>query len=91
MNIENPNFLNSERWQGRAFFADWQKTDAGVMDVADPATGAVIASVGVGGATDIARAAAEARAGPENLAKTLPTDPRPHSSPSCRPARAERT
>ncbi|XUY29244.1 benzaldehyde dehydrogenase [Agrobacterium sp. rho-8.1] len=74
MNIENQNFLDSERWQGRALFGDWQTTAAGVMDVKDPATGAVIASVGVGGPSDIARAAAEARAAQKAWAKTLPTE-----------------
>jgi benzaldehyde dehydrogenase (NAD) len=74
MNNQNQNFLDTERWQGRAFFADWQTTAAGVMDVTDPATGAVIASVGVGGAADIARAATEARAAQKTWAKTLPTE-----------------
>jgi benzaldehyde dehydrogenase (NAD) len=74
MNIQNQNFLDSERWQGRAFFADWQKTSAGVIDVTDPATGAVLASVGIGGPDDIARAAAEARAAQKAWAKTLPTE-----------------
>ncbi|KQS61306.1 benzaldehyde dehydrogenase [Rhizobium sp. Leaf371] len=74
MNIENQNFLDSERWQGRALFGDWQTTAAGVMDVTDAATGAVIASVGLGGPSDIARAAAEARAAQKAWAKTLPTE-----------------
>ena len=74
MNIENQNFLDSERWQGRALFGDWQTTAAGVMDVTDVATGAVIASVGLGGPSDIARAAAEARAAQKAWAKTLPTE-----------------
>ncbi|API55226.1 benzaldehyde dehydrogenase (plasmid) [Rhizobium leguminosarum] len=74
MNNQNQNFLDTERWQGRAFFADWQTTAAGVMDVTDPATGAVIVSVGVGGAADIARAATEARAAQKIWAKTLPTE-----------------
>ncbi|NTF33075.1 benzaldehyde dehydrogenase [Rhizobium skierniewicense] len=74
MNIENQNFLDRERWQGRALFGDWQTTAAGVMDVTDPATGAVIASVGVGGPSDIARAAAEARSAQKAWAKTLPTE-----------------
>jgi benzaldehyde dehydrogenase (NAD) len=70
MNIQNQNFLDAERWQGLAFFADWQKTSAGVIDVTDPATGAVIASVGIGGPDDIARAASEARAAQKAWART---------------------
>ncbi len=70
MNMQNQNFLDAERWQGLAFFADWQKTSAGVAEVRDPATGALIASVGIGGPADIARAAAEAKAAQKAWAKT---------------------
>jgi benzaldehyde dehydrogenase (NAD) len=70
VNIQNQNFLDAERWQGLAFFSDWQKTSAGVADVVDPSTGSVIASVGIGGPADIARAAAEARAAQKAWAKT---------------------
>lgn len=70
MNMQNQNFLDAERWQGLAFFADWQKTSAGVAEVRDPATGALIASVGIGGPADIARAAVEAKAAQKAWAKT---------------------
>ncbi len=69
-----PTFLHPERWQGRAYFGAWQTTEAGAIDVDDPATGTVIASVGLGGAADIARAAAAARAAQRAWAKTLPTE-----------------
>lgn len=69
MNIQNQNFLDAARWQGRAYFADWQSTAAGVADVVDPATGAVLASVGIGGPDDIARAAREAKAAQKAWAK----------------------
>ena len=69
MNIQNQDFLDAARWTGRAFFADWQKTSAGARDVTDPATGDVIATVGIGGPEDIARAAAEARAAQKAWAK----------------------
>jgi benzaldehyde dehydrogenase (NAD) len=62
MNIQHKNFLDSQRWTGRALFSDWAATSAGTIDVQDPANGKVIASVGFGGAEDIARAATEARA-----------------------------
>ncbi|MCA1493896.1 benzaldehyde dehydrogenase [Sinorhizobium alkalisoli] len=74
MNIQKGNFLDSERWEGRAFFADWQRTAAGVIEVTDPATGAVIASVGVGGGADIRHAAAEARVAQKAWARMLPTE-----------------
>ncbi len=73
MNMENPSFIDAGRWHGRAFFADWQTTVGGVADVRDPATGAIIAAVGVGGAADIARAASEARLAQKVWAKELPT------------------
>jgi len=74
LNIQNETFLDSGRWEGRAFFADWAKTSAGVINVRNPATDAVIASVGIGGADDIARAANEARAAQPAWAKTLPSE-----------------
>lgn len=74
MNAPHPTFLHPERWQGRAFFGAWQTTEAGAIDVDDPATGTVIASVGLGGAADIARAAAAARAAQRAWAKTLPNE-----------------
>ncbi len=70
MNMENQNFLDAKRWTGMAYMADWQKTAAGVADVVDPATGGVIASVGMCGAEDIARAAKEAKEAQKAWAKT---------------------
>lgn len=70
MNIENQNFLDAERWQGLAFFADWGKTTAGVANVIDPANGNLVATVGIGGPADIARAASEARQVQKTWAKT---------------------
>lgn len=70
MNMENQNFLDAERWTGLAYFADWGKTLGGALDVRDPATGDVIASVGIGGPDDIARAATEAKAAQKAWAKT---------------------
>ncbi len=70
MNAENQNFLDAERWTDQAFFADWSKTTAGTADVIDPSNGNKIASVGIGGAADIARAAKEAKAAQKEWAKT---------------------
>ena len=70
MNLENHNFLDAERWQGLAFFADWGKTTAGVANVIDPANGNLVATVGIGGPADIARAAGEARQVQKSWAKT---------------------
>lgn len=74
MNEHNPNFIDVARWQGRALSGGWQPTLAGVMEVRDPATDVVLASVGVAGAADIARAAAAARAAQPAWAAKLPTE-----------------
>ena len=73
MNIQSPNFIAIEKWTGKALFSDWQVTAGGMVDVRDPATDALLASVGLGGPVDIARAAAEARQAQQAWAKTLPT------------------
>src|SRR5690349_12096244 len=62
MNEHSPNFIDFGRWQGKALLGNWQPTVAGVVEVRDPATDALLASVGLGGAADIGRAAAIARA-----------------------------
>lgn len=74
MNIQNQAFIDEARWSGKALFNDWQSTRAGVAEVRDPATGAVIASVGIAGATDIAQAAAAARAAQRGWAAKLPAE-----------------
>ncbi|MBD1549638.1 benzaldehyde dehydrogenase [Roseibium aggregatum] len=73
MNVENQQFIATGKWEGKALFSDWQTTSAGVAQVCDPSTGEVLATVGIGGASDIRRAAAEARKAQREWAKTLPT------------------
>jgi len=74
MNEHNPNFIDFARWQGKALLGSWQPTSSGVMEVRDPATDALLASVGVAGAADIARAAAAARAAQPGWAAMLATE-----------------
>ena len=74
MNMQSPNFIAVEKWTGKALFSDWQTTGAGAIEVRDPATDALLASVGLGGPADIARAAAEAKQAQRAWAKTLPTE-----------------
>ncbi|MCQ1781297.1 benzaldehyde dehydrogenase [Neorhizobium galegae] len=71
MNVHKPNFLQSDRWDGLAFFSGWQATAAGTLNVTDPATGLHVATVGFGGPADIARAAREAKAAQKSWAETL--------------------
>lgn len=61
MTLQIQNFIDQQRWTGLAFLSDWAKTSAGAIDVLDPSTGKAVASVGVGGPEDIARAAREAK------------------------------
>ena len=71
MNIQTHTFIDAGRWSGRAFFDGWDRTEAGTINVTDPANGTVLASVGLGGPADIARAAGEARAAQKAWAKML--------------------
>ncbi|MEO8592870.1 MAG: aldehyde dehydrogenase family protein [Candidatus Solibacter sp.] len=54
--------LADQRWAGKIFTGQWSVANGGAVDVVEPATGRPIASVGLGDATDIAAAAAEAAA-----------------------------
>lgn len=74
MNMMHHNFLDNERWSERAFFSGWHKTLAGTMNVTNPADGSILASVGLGGAEDIASAAKEAKAAQKKWAATLPAE-----------------
>ena len=74
MNMHNSDFLQSGRWSGLAFFSSWQATAAGILNVTDPASGSPVATVGLGGAQDIARAAREAKAAQKSWAKMLASE-----------------
>src|SRR5262249_15415326 len=49
-------------WHGRVFGAEWRSAAGGLLDVLEPATGAVMTRVGNATADDVRRAASEARA-----------------------------
>ncbi|TVT10412.1 aldehyde dehydrogenase family protein, partial [Amycolatopsis bartoniae] len=49
-------FLDPATWQDRVFTGGWTSGGAGVREVSEPATGAVLGSVGVAGAADVAAA-----------------------------------
>ena len=73
MNMQSKDFIAVDKWRGKALFSDWEKTSAGTTEVRDPATDELLATVGLGGKADIAKAAAAARAAQKEWAKTLPT------------------
>ena len=65
--------LDSVTWQGKIFSSGWRDAQGGVMDSVEPATGDVLATVGLANAADVASAAAAAAvAQPEWAAKTGP-------------------
>jgi benzaldehyde dehydrogenase (NAD) len=59
--VHNHNFLDARRWEGKAFVSGWRLTRSGSIPVRNPATGEVIATVGLAGPDEIAEAAATAR------------------------------
>jgi benzaldehyde dehydrogenase (NAD) len=64
--------LNGE-WQSRIFSGGWTAAQGGILQTIEPATGEVLAEVGLAGKADVARAAQRARAAqPEWAAKTGP-------------------
>lgn len=54
--------LDDAQWRGRIFGGDWETAQGGRSDVIEPATGEVVACVGLGNAADIAAAAKSAAA-----------------------------
>lgn len=74
MNIQSHNFIDADRWQGKAFLGGWQPTKGGLLDVTDPATDVLLAKVGLAGAADVAEAAIAARKAQPGWAATLPSE-----------------
>ncbi|WP_408899686.1 benzaldehyde dehydrogenase (plasmid) [Nocardioides sp. R1-1] len=65
--------LDSAEWQGKIFSNGWVDAAGGTVDTIEPATGDVLATVGLANAADVANAAAAAKAAqPEWAAKTGP-------------------
>ncbi len=68
-----PELLSDLDWTGRVYSGGWTSARGGVVESVEPATGAVLATVGLANAEDIAAAAAAARqAQPEWAAQTGP-------------------
>src|SRR5271170_2275006 len=57
-----PNLMVESTWSGRLFGAEWRIASGGSLDVLEPATGATLTRVGNATASDVRKAAAEARA-----------------------------
>lgn len=55
-------FLGHGAWSGMIYSGGWGRAEGGTYDVTAPADGSLVASVGNGGAADVARAAAAAAA-----------------------------
>lgn len=74
MTLHKHDFIGTDRWSGRAFLSGWEPTEAGILNVTDPANGTTLASVGLAGPADIARAATDARRAQKTWAETLPAE-----------------
>lgn len=72
MNVHS--FIDIGRWQGKAFIGNWRATAGGLIDVADPATGTVLASLGLADPADVAAAAEQARKVQPGWAAKLPAE-----------------
>ncbi|RCK46521.1 benzaldehyde dehydrogenase [Thalassospira profundimaris] len=72
MTPKTKSFITPEKWQGKVLFSDWEAAEGGKIDVANPANGQTIASVGFGISTDITRAAKEASVAQRAWAKEQP-------------------
>ncbi len=65
--------LSGAEWQSRIFSGGWTQAQGGTLKTIEPATGEVLAEVGLAGKADVAAAARRARAAqPEWAAKTGP-------------------
>jgi len=53
-------FIQKDKWQGKAMMGSWRETAGGAADVHDIATGEIIASVGMGSPADVKEAAKRA-------------------------------
>ncbi|MBP2370644.1 benzaldehyde dehydrogenase [Pseudonocardia parietis] len=67
-------FLDPATWQGRVFTGVWGSGGVGVREVREPATGAVLGSVGVAGAADVAAAVERAAEAQRDWAATPHTE-----------------
>src|SRR5687767_12589254 len=57
---EKPAFLDAAAWAGKVFNGGWVASAGGVRDVVEPATGKVMAAVGIADAKDVGLATAAA-------------------------------
>src|SRR5271154_6836530 len=70
MNAPVGKLLVEDTWRGRLFGTEWRNAAGGSLDVLEPATGNKITSVGNANASDVRKAAAEARAAQPGWAAT---------------------
>ena len=68
--------LDDLDWQGTVYSSGWTTSRGGVLESTEPATGEVLATVGLADASDVAAAAAAAKqAQPEWAAQPGPSGP----------------
>src|SRR5262245_3969400 len=70
MTAPAPKFMSETTWRGRVYGGEWRSADGATLDVREPATGAILTSVGNANAADVRKAAADARAAQPGWAAT---------------------
>jgi benzaldehyde dehydrogenase (NAD) len=68
------NFLDTARWTGRVYSPTWSAPKGGAVDVMEPATGRVMAQVGLANAADVGAACEGAAAAQPAWAATAPRE-----------------
>lgn len=71
---QKPALLDAAVWTGRVFNGGWIESAGGVRDVVEPATGKVMAAVGIADAQDVARATATAAQAQKGWAQATPRE-----------------
>lgn len=71
---EKPAFLDAAAWAGKVFNGAWVASAGGVRDVVEPATGQVMAAVGIADAQDVGLATAAAAQAQKSWTQVAPRE-----------------
>jgi benzaldehyde dehydrogenase (NAD) len=74
MSVNGERWPDQAEWAGKIYSAGWRESEGGTSQVIEPATGQVLAEVGVASPADVARAGARAARAAGDWAATAPSD-----------------
>jgi benzaldehyde dehydrogenase (NAD) len=74
MSVNGERWPDQAEWAGKIYSAGWRESEGGTRQVIEPATGQVLAEVGVASPADVARAGARAARAAGDWAATAPSD-----------------